>query len=455
MFAPNSLTSRLIGDRSFYKEVAALAIPVILQQLISTTMGFVDGIMVGQIDAQSLVSVSVANKYFTILQMVLYGITGGLGIYISQYFGARDHDKGQGLFAMKILGSIAAASVFFALISIFPKAVISAFVSDANTIQYGKEYLYYVRFSYVPFAISLACMTALRSIGQTKIPLFVSSFAIALNTGLNFLLIFGNWGFPAMGVGGAGLATLLSRLVEMALYLGLLAFSCQYFSLRLAPAFSLGKVIFRQVVRKTVPLIGNELLWSLGSTLLFWTYCQLGETAIAGFAIVEMTSNVIYVIFAGMGAAVSVLVGARLGASLFAEARKNAGLLLSLGAFVAILIGFVIFMLSRQIPLLFNVAQISRQLASEMLRILAVIFAVITVNVTFFFILRVGGDMRSTILMDSAFTWICIIPLALLLGLWVKPAMPVFYLVIQATELIKIVVAFRLYRQKRWICSLT
>jgi putative MATE family efflux protein len=338
------LANRYIGDRAFYREVAVVALPIVLQQLIATAMGFIDSVMVGQIGAQAMASVSVSNKYFMIMQAMLFGVTGGLCIFISQYYGADDHEKGQGLFVINALGSLSLAGLFLILISAAPRAMLSVFVNDPATIDYGLSYLNYIRFSYLPFAVSLASMSALRAIGQTRKPLLISSSAILLNTGLNYLLIFGNFGFPAMGIGGAGLATLISRLVEMFLYLLLLSGNKQYFNLKIEPIRRL-----LQVTRKTLSLTGNELLWSAGTVLIFKTYCLVNEANIASLAIVETTSNLIFVLFGGFAAAIAVMVGTRLGASRFEEARQNSRRLLALGLVVGLFSFVLIFLISGQI----------------------------------------------------------------------------------------------------------
>ena len=339
MLNRNGSAGRFLGDKSFYKEVALVAIPIILQQLISTAMGFVDGVMVGQIDAQAMASIMVANKYFMIMQSILFGVTGGLCIFISQYFGADDHEKGQGFFVITVIGSLSVAGVFVILISAAPRAMLSVFVDDPATINYGMSYLNYIRFSYLPFAFSLASMSSLRSIGETRLPLLISSTAILLNTALNYLLIFGNFGLPEMGVAGAGLATLIARFLEMAAYIVLLGHNKQYFNLKVSPIRLLNKAILLQVARKVIPLVGNEVVWSLGTAMIFKVYCLVDEPNIASLTITETTSNIIYALFGGFSAVVAVMVGTRLGAGKFDEARRNIRHLMVLGVAAGLLCG--------------------------------------------------------------------------------------------------------------------
>ena len=446
---------RFLGDKSFYKEVALVAIPIILQQLISTAMGFADGVMVGQIDAQAMASIMVANKYFMIMQSILFGVTGGLCIFISQYFGAHDHEKGQGFFVITVIGSMSVAGVFVILISAAPQAMLAVFVDDPATISYGISYLHYIRFSYLPFAFSLASMSALRSIGETRLPLLISSSAILLNTALNYLLIFGNFGFPEMGVAGAGLATLIARCLEMAAYIMLLGRNKQYFNLKISPVRLLNKSILFQVARKVIPLIGNEIVWSLGTAMIFKAYCLVDEPNIASLTITETTSNIIYALFGGFSAAVAVMVGTRLGAGKFDDARRNVRHLMVLGIAAGLFCGALLFILSNPITLLFNVEDTIRQMAGQMIRYQALLYPVILVNVIFFMTFRTGADMVATLAMDSFFIWIFVLPLAALLSYLIKPELPVFFLVIQGTELVKCLVAWLFFRRGKWLCNLT
>ena len=445
----------ILGSKDFHRQLLAVVLPVMIHQLIMSSMGFVDSVMVGQINAEALAGVVVTNRYFLVMQAMLFGVTSGAGIFIAQYFGASDHDKSQGFFALSVGGSLAVAGLFLILISIMPGRILSLLVTNPVTIEAGLDFLFFVRFSYLPYAVSLASMTALRSIGLSRPPMLVGSLAIILNTVLNYLLIFGHCGFPEMGVRGAGLATLIARSVEMALYLTLIARGRHYFKSQYHQIRGLNRPILSRAVSRVIPLISNELIWSLGIAVLFWTYAQVDERFIASLAIVEMTSSISMVIFSGLGAAVSVFVGTRLGSCRFDEARANARHLIALAILCALAWGAVVFALSGFIPGLFNVDNEIRSTASQMLRVNACFYAVITVNISIFFMLRTGGETRSTLVIDSGFIWLFVIPVAVLLSQLVRPSMVVFYLVLQTTELLKLLLGYWFFRRGRWVCNLT
>jgi putative MATE family efflux protein len=444
-----------IGDRVFYREVMIIAIPIMLQQLIATMMGFVDNVMVGQLSAEVLASVTVANKFYMIIQSILFGITGGICIFISQYFGARDHEKCQGLFILNMICALSVAGIATMIVFLFPRQLLGLFLTKASTIEYGLDYLKYIRYSYIPFSVSLACMTALRSVGLTRAPLLISISSVFSNVGLNYILIFGKFGFPAMGAGGAALATLIARVGEMLLFILLILKGNEYFTSSHKELHAMSRQMLRQIAFRALPLLGNEMLWSIGITTLFWSYSIVHEPYIAALSLVEMSSNIAFVVFGGLAVAISVMIGKRLGAGLYDEARDNARKLIAFACGFSLLMALLMMILAPAIPHLVNVSDAIRNMASTMMRIQATFYIVITVNVACFLIFRAGGDTRSALIIDSGFIWFFTVPLALLLALVIKPPLPLFYLIIQTCELIKLFFAVRYFRMERWVKNLT
>lgn len=446
---------RYFGDRVFYREVIAISVPIMLQQLITTLMGFADNVMVGQISADVLASVTVANKFYMITQSILFGITGGICIFISQYYGAEDHEKVQGLFLLNLFGALAVASVATSIVFLFPRQLLGLFLTSDATIAYGLDYLRFIRYSYLPFAVSLACMTALRSIGYTRAPLMVSIGSVFLNVGLNYVLIFGHFGFPAMGAGGAALATLIARSVEMLLFILIIFRGREYFTFSRREFHAMDKPLLRQVWKRALPLLGNEILWSTGTTSLFWAYSLVHEPYIAALAVVEMSSAIAFVVFGGLGVSISVMIGKRLGAGLFDEARGNARRLIVFACGFSLAMSLLVFLAAPLVPHLFNASPDIRGMATLLMRIQAMFYIVITINVSCFLIFRAGGDTRSAMVIDSGFVWLFTVPIALVMAFVVKPPLPIFFFVIQACELCKLGVALRYLRRERWVVNLT
>lgn len=451
----NRFRQVFIGDRPFYREVVWVAFPIMLQMLITTLMGFADNVMVGQLSADVLSSVTVANKLFMVIQSILFGITGGVGIFISQYYGADDHEKCQGLFMLNMISCVAITGLATAIVIAFPRQLLGLFLSEGATIRYGQEYLQFVRFSYIPFAVSLAIMTALRSIGLTRAPLVISVSSVLTNVVLNYVLIFGKLGLPAMGAAGAGLATLISRLIEMGFFILLIVRGNEFFTTSRRELHAMSRPILRQVSSRALPLLGNEILWSTGTTMLFWSYTKVHEPFIAALSLVEMSSNIAFVVFGGLGVSISVMIGKRLGAGHYDEARGNARKLIAFACAFSLTMAILMVLASPVIPRLVNVSAEIRAMATTLLRIQAAFYVIITINVSCFLIFRAGGDTRSALAIDSGFVWLFTVPISLLLAIVIKPTLPIFYLTIQACELVKMVVAMHYFRKERWVKNLT
>ena len=278
------------ADKEFCRRALGVMLPVAVQQLINSLFNMVDNLMVGSLDPNGLAmsAVSVANKPYTIFTCLLFGLTGGAGLMISQYYGAEEHKTCQGLFSLQVFLSLAISVVFFVLLQLLPRQIMGLFVKDENTILLGLSYLAVVSISYLPTAISNVCVLSLRSIGLNRLPMLVSLGTITANAVCNYILIFGKLGAPAMGVAGAAWGTLIARMLEMLVYLALLGSRRMYFSWNLRAALRLPGRTVRTFFVKASPLVANELLWSVGLNLYFWCYARLDEASLPAISIAEV-----------------------------------------------------------------------------------------------------------------------------------------------------------------------
>ena len=325
------------ADKEFCRRALGVMLPVAVQQLINSLFNMVDNLMVGSLDPNGLAmsAVSVANKPYTIFTCLLFGLTGGAGLMISQYYGAEDHKTCQGLFSLQVFLSLAISAVFFVLLQLLPRQIMGLFVKDENTILLGLSYLAVVSISYLPTAISNVCVLSLRSIGLNRLPMLVSLGTITANAVCNYILIFGKLGAPAMGVAGAAWGTLIARMLEMLVYLALLGSRRMYFSWNLRAALRLPGRTVRTFFVKASPLVANELLWSVGLNLYFWCYARLDEASLPAISIAEVCNMFASILASGTSAAVSVLIGTELGANRLKEARESCKKLLGLDVVIA------------------------------------------------------------------------------------------------------------------------
>ncbi|HNW86200.1 MAG TPA: MATE family efflux transporter [Candidatus Limiplasma sp.] len=448
-----------LGTRLFYKGALAVMLPVTVQQLINNMFNMVDTLMVGSLDVQGLAmsAVSVANKPVVIFNGFIFGLAGAGGLMISQYFGAHNRKACLGLFWTEMILAILNAGVFFALLFFFPESIMRIFVTDPQTIALGVTYMRLISFSYFPAAISSACIFSMRSLGQNRISMLVSLGSMAVNAFCNYLFIFGSLGFPRMGVAGAALGTLIARLFEMGFYLTLMARRRMYFSFEPGACLRLDRSIRRAFFGKAVPLIVNELLYSFGLNIFFWCYARLDETALPALTIAELCYQISAVIITGNSSAVSVLIGASLGAGELDQARENSKKLLLLTLGIGFLSTLLCCGLAFLLPQFYNISDALRATATRITCIMAVFAPISFVYAFCFFCLRAGGDTRNAMLLDSGYMWAVAVPACVLMGLLLPGKLPMAtaVLIVQLLMNAKLFIALHVLRQGRWVRNIT
>lgn len=445
------MLKKYFGTRQFYKEVTSIAVPIMAQQFITTFVNLIDNVMIGSIGNIALTSVTVANRFFLIMNSILFGLCGAAGIYIAQYFGAKQKRKCQEVFNINMAFSIGAAILFTLIIFIFPQFAIELFSKTPIIVNEAISYLHIAKYTYIPFAISFTCMMALRAVGVNKIQLKVGTVAVITNTLLNYCLIFGNFGFPQMGIQGAAIATVIARLVEMTIYLTVLYKNRHFFNLDLRGVIKINFDLLTNIIRKAIPLTVNEILFSLGQALIFMSYMRCDEYLVASISVVDTVANIMFIVFGGLSSAVSIMIGNKLGANQLDEARDNARKLLCFALMVSLTIGMICFALAPLIPNMYNVDMAIKEAIIKLVRIKSIMINIYAFNVCIFFILRSGGDVISTMVMDSGFLWIAGVLVSTLLSSFTTISLITLYIVVESLDLIKLMVATYFFKKERWV----
>lgn len=447
-------------NRDFYLYATAIMLPVIAQQLISALFNFADNFMVGLLGAASLAGVSVANKPYTVFLCLLFGFTGAGGILIAQYYGARERRTMQQLFGLQVMGGLAIGVIFFLALHFFPRQIMGAFVTDPQTMRAGLDYLSVIKWSYIPTGVSLACMHALRALGRNRMPMVAGFVTMLVNIALNSLLIFGLLGFPRLEERGAALATLIARLVEMGFYLYVLERQKTPFTRDVGSFRHLPRRVLATFVRKGVPLTANEVLWTGGQMIFFWTYAHVQEYALPAISLLDQTTTLIYVLTAGMSSAASAIIGQTLGAGDIARAKEQARRLLRLasmlGAACLVLGGALAFI----VPAAYGTLNADlRVMATQMILVQAVLVIANALYMTTFSVLRAGGDTRSAVMLDSGYMWVVVVPAALLCAFVLpavgRPDVRIAFVVVQVLMNAKIFWALAVLRRGRWANNMT
>lgn len=454
------LMHRVRKERAFYGYAAGIMLPVMAQQLVSAIFNFVDNFMVGILGAASLAGVSVANKPYGVFMCLFFGFTGAGCILISQYFGARDEKTTQQIFAVQSIGCMVIGLLFFAALSLFPRQIIGAFVKDERTMQAGLDYLSVIKYSYIPVSVSLSCMHAMRSVGKSRVPMIASFLTMGVNIALNSLLIFGLLGFPRMEEKGAALATVIARTVEAAFYLYLLFRKRSVFSLDIRCAAKLPREVAHTYVQKGIPLTVNEVFWSMGQMIFFWTYAHVQESALPALSLVDQVTTIIYVTTAGMSSAAIAIVGSALGAGDIAGAKKKAGQLMGMAAAIALLCTLVGAVLSFAVPAAYTSLDAPlRTLATQLILIQSVCVIFAALYSTTYSILRAGGDTRTAVMIDAGYMWVVVVPASLLCAFALPalgvPDVRIAFVVVQALMHAKIIWAIAIVKSGKWANNLT
>ncbi len=456
----SSKLRKLIGSRAFYAMVMAVVIPIIVQNAITNFVSLLDNLMVGRIGTDQFSGVAVANQLMYVFNLAVFGAVSGAGIFTAQYCGAGNIDGVRAscrykLYAGCILSVAAILLFWFA----GPKLVALYLTDDsdpvrvANTLHYALQYLHIMLLGILPFAITQSYASTLRETGETRMPMIAGIVAVFVNLLFNYLLIYGKFGFPELGVRGAAIATVLSRYVELAV----IAVYTHSHSAKHAFAAGLYRTlripgsVVREITRKGMPLLCNELLWSLGMATLNQIYSLRGLDVVAATNISSTVFNLFSVFFISMGSAAAIIIGQDLGADAIDTAIDHAWKLIAFSVTISIGVGLVLAALSGAIPLMYDVIPSVRQLASQLILVCACIMPAISFCNCEYFILRSGGRTGITFVFDCGFSWLICIPLAYALTHLTALDVVLIYLCVQSLDILKGLIGLVLVKKGVWI----
>lgn len=455
----SALRGTLIGDRAFYRRVLMIVLPIIVQNTVSNVVNLLDNVMVGRVGTLEMSAVAIVNQLFFVFNLCIFGGLAGAGIFATQYAGAQDHDGVRDCFRMKCWISLVMLCAALAIFLLMPGTLIRAYLAEGTapleaerTLGFGLQYLYVMLFGLLPFAVSQVYASTLREVGETALPMLASVAAILVNLLFNYLLIFGSLGFPKWGVVGAAVATVLSRYVEMTIIVVYTHVKANRFPFIQGAYRTLRvpRALLFSIVRKGMPLLVNEFLWSSGMAMLLQCYSVRGLQVVAAQNISSTVANLFNVVFLSMGSAVSIMVGQALGAGHIEEAKRTAWRLIVVSVASTLVMSALMHIFAPMIPHIYNTEAEVRQMATQFLRVVAIIMPLNAFSHCCYFTLRSGGRTWITFLFDSLFTWGVSIPTAwALANLTAMPVVELFFCV-QALEVIKLVIGFILLRMGVW-----
>lgn len=430
-----------------------LAIPVVLQQLLVNLLQICDTMMISGVSANAISGVSVANKFFFIYNLALFGLTNGIGVFISQYSGARNVEGCNQVFRYGLKLCIMVAVLATIFLMLVPEITISFFVKSASIIEYGVAYVNVVRFSYIPFAISMMCSVAFKVKGNTVLPMKIGTIAFVVNIIFNYLLIYGHFFFPKWGVSGAAVATLLSRIIEMLLLIYAINKSDDLnLSIKYKPLDKGHKI---EVIRKAFPLVCNEVVWSLALSAVFLNYCLVDEYYIPALTVVDNVSSMMYVVFAGCATATGVIIGNTLGANNFKQAKLEAKRMIIIGCFICMSCSILIFAIAKFVPNMFSLDGNIAHMSVILLMIKCGFTWTQGYAETIYYILRAGGDTKGVFIIDGLFTCLGPLLLSTLCARIFHTNLIIMFALVEGINLVKVLISTYYYRKGKWLNNLT
>ena len=458
-----SLRECLIGDSTFYSKTAMIVVPMILQNTLSNIVGLLDNVMVGRIGTLPMSAVAIVNQLMFVFYLCVFGALSGAGIFSTQYFGKGDHDGVRYVMRIKLIVAVTICIGAILIFSTTGPQLIGKYIADSTdvqtrtaTMQYARQYLAVMLAGLVPFVFTQVYASAFRESGNTRLPMVSSMIAMGVNFVFNWLLIFGKFGFPKLGVVGAATATVISRFIEMLiLVVNVHRNKDQYpFIQGLYYPFLIPRELVFPVLTKTVPLFMNEFLWSLGQATLLQCYSVRGIQVIAAMNISNTISQIFNEVFISLGGAAGILIGQELGANRLVNARRTSWRIASLGIASTILLGACLFMVSPLFPRIYNTEAEIQILATSFIRVIALCMPIHSFANVAYFTMRSGGKTLITFVFDSCFAWIVSIPAAYLLSRFTYlPSLSIFICVC-VLDLLKCVFGFILMQKGVWVKNL-
>lgn len=456
---------KLIGDRAFYRHVFAIALPIIFQNLITNFVSLLDNIMVGQLSTSQISAVTIANNNLLfIFNLCLFGGAAGAGIFTTQFFGSGDQEGVRHTFRYKLLLCLGITAAGIAVFLGLSDQLVGLYLQGEGdpilaqeTLFYGRQYIHMMLLGLLPFAVTNSYASTLRECGHPTVPMVAGMVAMGVNLVGNYILIFGHFGAPAMGVIGAATATVIARYVEMlivVLWTHLHPEKCPYIK-GLYRGFYIPRKLLLDITRRGMPLLMNECLWSVGMAILNQSYSYCGLDVVPALSIAITIYDLSAVVFRSLGNTVGILMGQMMGAGrsrqeLHDHNYKLTALCVLSGAVMA---GFTA-MLAWWFPTIYNTSDAVRQLATWMILIWAITTPLQAYVFPVYFTLRAGGKTMITFFFDCGFVWIVTIPAAFLLSRFTSLPILVIFSLCQLTDLFKSIIGFFLIRSGIWIQNL-
>jgi putative MATE family efflux protein len=443
-------------DPEYFSNVLKIALPIIIQQLMFAGLNLLGVVFVGQKGDASVAAVGLAGQIAFLLNLVHFGIISGAAMFTAQFWGKRDIPNLRRVLGLCLMLATSASLVFFALSQLLPSQILHIYSKDSAVIELGTSYIRTFSWTFLFFGVTFSYALVMRSMGDVKTPTTISVGALLLSTFLSYSLIFGKFGLPELGIQGAAVAAVIARFLECVTLLTIIYTRGSPVAASFRELTGFDRLFFGRVIKPMLPVMLNELFWSLGITTYNIIYGRMGTQSYAAINIVSTIEQVAFVVFIGISNATSVLVGNRIGAGKENEAYVYAGRSLGIGILGGIFLGIVVQLVKAPVLSIYNVSPDVIQNASSLINVVS-FFLWIRVNnmTTVVGILRAGGDTRFSLFLDGIIIWIVGVPMAYLGAFVFNFPVYLVYLCAMSEEATKWFLGINRYLSRKWINNLT
>ena len=454
------LKHKYIGDRNFYKKVLAIVMPIMLQNAVSTFVGLLDNIMIGLVGTEDMTGVSIANQLFFVYNLAIFGGLSGVGIFTVQYFGSKDSEGIRQTFRYKIWLGVIVTLIAAAIFYFCKGALIETYLHDTDPEldfdiirERGKEYIDILLISFPAFVLLQVYASTLRECEQTKVPMLAGIASFSTNLVLNYILIFGKLGFEPMGVKGAAIATVIARCVEAGI---VIIWShthtlAQPWAKKLYTTLRVPLNTARKFFIKGIPLLANELLWSIGVTFCNQCYSLRGAEVISAQSIASNLTQFTNIVFLSMGSAVGIIVGNLLGAGETKKAKDWDNKLIAFSMALSLISMALLFAACPFFPLIYNTTDRIRHIATNMMRVTAVFVVQQSFLNCSYFTMRSGGKTVITFLFDSVSIWVLSASTAYILCHFTNLDIIPVLIIVSLADIIKVIAGYIMLKKNVWI----
>lgn len=448
-----------IGDKAFYRKVMMLVLPIMLQNGITNLVSMVDNIMVGAIGTEQMSAVAIVNQLLFVFNLAIFGMVSGVGIFTAQYFGKGDNNGIKETVRLKLVTSIIILIISILIFVFFGSFLIDSYLHEGTepmnlelAFEEAKKYLAIMLTGLVPFVIAQVYGSTLREVERPVLPMVSGIIAVFINLIFNYILIFGHFGSPKLGVSGAAIATVISRFAECIITVAVCHFKRSEYTFfkSLYRRFRISLSVTKLVLPKALPLLMNEFCWSLGIALLNNAYALRGLDVVAAVNITSTVSNVFMVSIIAFGSAISIIVGGLLGAGKREEAMDTNKKMTFLSFVISLGLMTAMILLSPVFPKIYNTADNVRSLASSFMICYAIYLPFNSLMNAFYFAIRSGGKTVITFLLDSAYMLCITVPFTFILAHFTDMNIIPLYALSLAIEIFKVLFGFYLINRGDW-----